>query len=109
MQVRLEPPSHCPSPEQGPASHEGVSADPLPVGVHPVPASVGSDQGRSAPLDFFSFLHLAQSFVWLQLFETKPLPPSGCPMAQGWLGLVMVKALGALLWFPTCSLQWFVK
>lgn len=27
MQVRMEPTSHCPSPEQGPASNEGASAD----------------------------------------------------------------------------------
>lgn len=32
MQVRLEPPSHCPFPEQRPASKEGASAD-CPMGT----------------------------------------------------------------------------
>lgn len=89
MQLWLEPPSHCPSSEQDQPAVKGFCSLPhgAPRGVHPVLAAAGGERGRSAPPErLFSFLHLAQSFVWLQLFETKLVPLPGCPMAQRWLG-----------------------
>lgn len=82
MQVRLKPPSHCPSPEQGPASNEGASAD-CPMEHLWVFTLCQLLQALSEAGELlFSFLHLHKSLPGFSSLKQSLSHPLGAP----WLG-----------------------